>query len=73
MPENHFLLFEDKIQNERVLLQRPRPAVQNARKGFPSCEIEKDHFTDSQGKQIRIENKEPLNQKFWNKSYIALQ
>ena len=26
--------------------------------GFPSCAIEKDNFTDSQGKQIRTENKE---------------
>ena len=26
--------------------------------GFPSGAIEKDYFTDSQGKQIRTENKE---------------
>ena len=26
--------------------------------GFPSCAIEKDNFTDSQGKQIRAENKD---------------
>ena len=26
--------------------------------GFSSCAIEKDNFTDSQGKQIRTENKE---------------
>ena len=26
--------------------------------GLPSCAIEKDNFTDSQGKQIRTENKE---------------
>ena len=26
--------------------------------GFPSCAIKKDNFTDSQGKQIRRENKE---------------
>ena len=26
--------------------------------GFPSCAIEKDNFIDSQGKQIRTENKE---------------
>ena len=26
--------------------------------GFPICAIEKDNFTDSQGKQIRTENKE---------------
>ena len=25
--------------------------------GFPSCSIEKDNFLDSQGKQIRTENK----------------
>ena len=25
---------------------------------FPGCEIEKDNFRDSQGKQIRTENKE---------------
>ena len=25
---------------------------------FPSCEIEKDNFVDSQGKQLRTENKE---------------
>ena len=26
--------------------------------GFPSCAIEKDKFIDSQGKQVRTENKE---------------
>ena len=26
--------------------------------GFPSCAVEKDNITDSQGKQIRTENKE---------------
>ena len=26
--------------------------------GFPSCEMEKDNFRDSQGKQIRTKNKE---------------
>ena len=26
--------------------------------GFPSCVVEKDNFIDSQGKQIRTENKE---------------
>ena len=32
--------------------------------GFPSCELKKDNFRDSQGQQIRIENKEPFESKF---------
>ena len=39
-------------------------------KGFPSCPIEKDNFIDSQGKQIRTENKESFKQKFGNKGHI---
>ena len=31
--------------------------------GFPGCEIEKDNFSDSQGKQIRTENKESFGSK----------
>ena len=31
--------------------------------GFPSCAIEKDNFIDSQGKQIRTENKESFQAK----------
>ena len=27
---------------------------------LPSCPITKDNFTDSQGKQTRVENKEPF-------------
>ena len=36
------------------------PDVKNStlRIGFPNCAIEKDNFIDSQGKQIRTENKE---------------
>ena len=28
--------------------------------GLPSCTVAKDKFTDSQGKQIRMGNKEPV-------------
>ena len=31
--------------------------------GFPSCEIEKDNFRDSQGKHIRTKNKESFESK----------
>ena len=31
--------------------------------GFPSCEIKKDNFRDSQGKQIRTKNKEAFESK----------
>ena len=30
---------------------------------FPSCAIERDDFTDSQGKQIQTNNKEPFEAK----------
>ena len=56
-----YLFFEDK--HSKVLsftsdfggldLQYKTPEI-----GFPSCEIEKDNFRDSQGKHIRTENKE---------------
>ena len=32
--------------------------------GFPSCAMEKDSFTDSQGKQIRTENKKSFQAEF---------
>ena len=32
--------------------------------GFPSCEIEKENFSDSQEKQSRIETRNPWNLKF---------
>ena len=31
--------------------------------GFPSCEIEKENFRDSQGNRIRTENKESFESK----------
>ena len=31
--------------------------------GFPCCEIEKDNFRDSHGKQVRAENKESFESK----------
>ena len=40
--------------------------------GFSSCAIEKDNFTDSQGKQIRTENKESFQPKFGNKGHICV-
>ena len=40
---------------------------------FPSCEIQKDNFKVSQGKQTRTKNKESLKLKILNKSNIALQ
>ena len=40
--------------------------------GFPSCAIEKDNLTGSQGRQIRIENKESFKPKFGNNGNIAL-
>ena len=35
--------------------------------GFPSCEIEKDNFRDSQGKQIGTENKKSFESKVLKK------
>ena len=40
--------------------------------GFPSCAIEKDNFTDSQGKQIRTENKESVQAEVRNKGSICV-
>ena len=34
-------------------------------KGFPSCAIAKDNFTDSQGKQIRMKNKGSFQNEGW--------
>ena len=39
--------------------------------GFPSCAIEKDNFTDSQGKQIRTENKESFQAEVRKQRYIC--
>ena len=39
--------------------------------GFPSCAIEKDNFTDSQGKQIRTENKESFQAEVRNNGHIC--
>ena len=40
--------------------------------GFPSCAIEKDNFTDSQGKQIRTEKNSLFKPKFGNKGHICV-
>ena len=40
--------------------------------GFPSCAIEKDNFTDSQGKQIRTENKESFQAEVRKQKHICV-
>ena len=55
-----FCSLKTNIQTDCVLLRRRRSAVQNARNRVRSCEIENDNFTDSQGKQIRTENRESV-------------
>ena len=40
---------------------------------FSSCETEKDHFRDNQGKHIRTENKESFESKVLDESNIELQ
>ena len=40
--------------------------------GFPSCAIEKDNFIDSQGKQIRTENKESFQTEVRKKGHICV-
>ena len=59
MPENHIFFFEDRYSEKTEFyfrgldLQYRTPEI-----GLSSCEIEKDNFRDSQGKQIRTESKE---------------
>ena len=40
--------------------------------GVPSCEIENENFRVSQGKQIRMENKESFESKVLKQSSITL-
>ena len=40
--------------------------------GFPSCAIEKDNFPDSQGKQIRTENKESFQAEVGKQRHICV-
>ena len=41
--------------------------------GFPSCEIEKENFRDSQGKQIWTKDMESFESKVMKQSNVALQ
>ena len=69
MPEIIVLFFEDKHSKLLSLLgftsdfggldlQYRAPEI-----GLPSCEIKKDNFIDSKGKQIRTEKKESCESK----------
>ena len=40
--------------------------------GFPSCSIEKDNFTDSQGKQFRMDNKESFQTEVWKQRHLCV-
>ena len=40
--------------------------------GFPSCAIEKDKFLDSQGKQIRTENKQSFQAEVRKQGQICI-
>ena len=63
MHENHIFFFEEKKKQTEfcfggLYLQHRTPEI-----GLPSCEIKKDNFRDSEGMQIRTENKESFASK----------
>ena len=72
MPENHIFLGRQTFKKNEFYfggldLQYRTPEI-----GLPSCEIEKDHFKDSQGKRIQAENKESFESKVLKQKQYCL-
>ena len=60
---SHIFFFEDNIQRLSFYFGDLDLQCSAPEAGFPSCEIEKDSFRDSQGKQIRTEDEKSLESK----------
>ena len=63
MPENNALSLRTNIEKNRVYFGGLDLEYRTPEIVFPKCEIEKDNFKHSQGKETGTENKESFDSK----------